>query len=255
MNLSGGEGAEVIYALRNNSDLANDILDELGNAGLTKRKVFQRRLPSNPSKDYYFIHRETGNTQPVIVEYGFLDTISDANKLKNNYKSYAEAVVRGVLKYLNIPIDIKQDNYIVVSGDSLWSIAKKYNTTVDEIKNANNLNTNLITVGQVLTIPSSDELSDVYVVQSGDTLYKIAKQYNVTVKDLMDINNLTSNNLSIGQKITVPRSISENIYTVVAGDSLYKIANKYGITVDKLKSYNNLKSNALSIGQILKIPN
>ena len=72
--IQGAEGAEVIYALRDNSDLASNILTALGNAGQKMRKFYQRRLPSDTSKDYYFMHRNTGsNTHPVIVEYGFID--------------------------------------------------------------------------------------------------------------------------------------------------------------------------------------
>ena len=54
-DIQGAEGAEVIYALRNNDKLASNILQALGNAGQKMRKFYQRRLPSNPSRDYYFI--------------------------------------------------------------------------------------------------------------------------------------------------------------------------------------------------------
>src|SRR5699024_4295832 len=67
------EGAEVIYALRNDDTLASNILNALENAGQIGRSYYQRRLPSDPSKDYYFIHRNTGVTEPVIVEYGFIN--------------------------------------------------------------------------------------------------------------------------------------------------------------------------------------
>ena len=61
------------------------------------RKYYQRRYPTDPSKDYYFIHRETGKTEPILVEYGFLDSPNDdVNQLKNNVLDYAEAVVRTV---------------------------------------------------------------------------------------------------------------------------------------------------------------
>ena len=53
----GGDGAEVIYALRNNSTLSKKILDELAIEGQNSRKYYQLRLPSNPKKDYYFRHR------------------------------------------------------------------------------------------------------------------------------------------------------------------------------------------------------
>ena len=74
--------------------------------------------------------------------------------------------------------------------------------------------------------------------------------------ELKKLNNLTSNTLSIGQKLVVKSSSTEkeNTYTVMKGDTLYAIANKFGVTVDAIKSLNNLKNNTLSIGQVLKIP-
>ena len=67
LNAGGAEGAEVIYALRNTDELSNKILNNLKEIGNPVRKAYQRRLPSNPSKDYYFIHRNTGNTEPIIM--------------------------------------------------------------------------------------------------------------------------------------------------------------------------------------------
>ena len=87
INAGGGDGVEVIYALRNNSTFSNKILDELAASGQNIRKNYQQRLPSNPIKDYYFIHRNTPDTEAVIVEYGFLDSKGDdVEQLKNNYK-------------------------------------------------------------------------------------------------------------------------------------------------------------------------
>ena len=77
LNAGGGTGAEVIYALRNNSKLANSILNNIGNTGQSTRRVYQRRLPSDPTKDYYYILRNTGNIEPLIVEYGFIDNDKD----------------------------------------------------------------------------------------------------------------------------------------------------------------------------------
>ena len=146
--IQGAEGAEVIYALRNNDKLASNILQALGNQGQVMRKFYQRRLPSDTSKDYYFIHRNTGNnTEQVIVEYGFIDNPKDLSKIQNNYKNYVDAVVDAVITTANGGTVEKAplgDNYYVVkSGDSLWSIAKKFNTSVDLLKSANNLTSNL----------------------------------------------------------------------------------------------------------------
>ena len=68
LNAGGGKGAEAIYALRNNDTLAKMILEELAKEGQNIRKWYQRRLPSDPSKDYYFIHRLTGETEPVLID-------------------------------------------------------------------------------------------------------------------------------------------------------------------------------------------
>ena len=123
--IQGAEGAEVIYALRNDDRLAKNILQSLGNAGQKMRKFYQRRLPSDTSKDYYFIHRNTGSrTEPVIVEYGFIDNPTDLAKIQNNYKKYVDAVVDAVIKTANggvvssLPLD--GNYYIVKSGDTLF---------------------------------------------------------------------------------------------------------------------------------------
>ena len=63
INAGGGQGAEVIYALRNSDALSKRIATELENGGRDVRKYYQRRYPSDSSKDYYFIHRNTGNTE------------------------------------------------------------------------------------------------------------------------------------------------------------------------------------------------
>lgn len=260
INAGGGEGAEVIYALRNKDTLSNLVLNELANEGQIIRKAYQRRLPSDTSKDYYFMQRNTGITEPITVEYGFLDNENDAQKLKQNYINYAEAVVRAVLEYIGYPSS-EQNTYTVQKGDSLWSIAKKYNTTVEELKAANNLSSNLLSVGQVLKMPTTVEIPEnyiVYTVSKGDTLYGIANKYNTTVNDLIEYNNLSSTNLSIGQKLLIPSTNNEennyDTYIVKSGDTLYKIANQYNTTVDNLMNINNLSTNLLSIGQKLLIP-
>jgi LysM repeat protein len=257
INAGGGDGAEIIYALRNKDTLSNLIADEIIATGQNYRKSYQRRLPSDSSKDYYFIHRNTGVTEPIIVEYGFLDsTADDPNLLKSKYKDLANAVVRGVSKYIDLPYQIGEV-YIVKKGDSLWSIARAYNTTVDELKKLNNLSTNLLSVGQILKIPVKSEVENynIYTVVKGDTLYKIANQFGVTVNDIIKANNLKSNTLQIGQKLSIPILKQENIeYYVQSGDSLWSIARKFNTTVDEIKKLNNLTTNLLNINQRLLIP-
>ena len=168
--------------------------------------------------------------------------------------------------------------YTVKKGDSLYEIAKKYNTSVDAIKRYNNLTTNNLSIGQKIRIPCNIEDNDdkvmpkyiSYTVKAGDNLYNIAKKYNTTVDKIKRDNNLQSNNLTIGKILLIEdtgdqstieacfgeeyEAPSSNItYTVQKGDNLYSIARKYNTTVNEIKRKNNLTSNNLSIGQQLII--
>lgn len=271
LNAGGGEGSEIIYALRNNDTLSNMILDNLGKEGLKKRKVYQRRLPSDNTKDYYFIHRNTGNIEPVLIEYTFIDNKNDADKIKNNYERYAEAVVKAVSDYKGIPYTSSntKDTYTVVRGDTLWNISKRLGISIDEIKRLNNLNSNLLYVGQVLKLPSYETTTDTnitYIVQKGDTLYSIAAKNDISVNDLKAYNDLTSNNISIGQELNIPKGTSiitpsedeiineGSVYEVQKGDTLYSIAKKFNTSVDKIKEINSIVGDLLTIGMNLLIP-
>ena len=269
VNSGGGEGAEVIYALRNKDTLAKRILENIGAAGQETRKYYQRRLPSDTSKDYYFIHRNTVNLEPLIVEYGFIDNTKDVEFLKENYEELAESVISAVANYIGVPYKAPNglitNTYVVQKGDTLYSIANKLGTTVSELKKENNLTSNTLQIGEILRIPTKEiyeEEENIYIVKKGDSLYSIANKYNTTVDELKRINNLTSNILSIGQVLKLPSDKANNVekeentisYTVQKGDSLYSIARKYDTTIDRIKDLNNLTTNLLSIGQVLLIP-
>lgn len=237
-------------------------------AGQNVRKYYQRRLPSNPNQDYYYILRNTPNNESIIVEYGFADsTGDDVNQLKNNWEGLAEAVVKSLAEYIGVPYaPVSMENtYVVKSGDTLWSIARNNGLTVDELKRINGLTSNSLSIGQVLklkeptTVPSTPATDETYTVKSGDTLYGIANQFGLTVDELKRMNDLSTNTLSIGQVLKVGSDKTNNndgekYYVVKSGDSLYQIANRFGTTVDELKRANNLTSNLLSIGQRLIIP-
>ena len=183
---------------------------------------------------------------------------------------------------LNIPTDSGSNPnamfmYTVKKGDSLYTIAQKYNTTVGEIINLNNLKSDKLSIGQVLRIPevyTKEEdmvmpLYTSYTVKKGDSLYSIARLNNITVDTILKDNGLVSPNLSVGQKLKIRTNV-ENIeecigedfnvpdnsitYIVKKGDSLYTIAKKYNTSVSEIVNLNNLASNNLSIGQTLKIP-
>lgn len=166
--------------------------------------------------------------------------------------------------------------YTVKKGDSLYNIAKKYNTTVKDIIALNGLKTTNLSIGQQLRIPEVyNEETNIpnftnYTVKKGDTLYNIAKAFNTNVDTIMKDNGLVNSSLSIGQNLKIRTGITSEVlecfgntytppatvtttYTVKKGDSLYSIAKAYNTTVDALKLKNNLATNTLSIGQVLKI--
>ena len=263
INAGGGEGAEIVYALRSNPELANLALENIGKAGQITRGIYQRVLPENPSKDYYYILRESGNVEPMLVEYGFIDNKKDSEKLTNNLTDYVEGVVKAIAEYVNVPYtppvnNIDTNNYTVQRGDTLYSIANKYNLTVDSLKKINNLTSNEIFIGQVLNIKPIQ--SNTYIVQRGDTLYSIAANYNVSVEDLKEVNNLTTNVLFIGQELLIPSEViveeedNYDIYEVVQGDSLWKISKRYNIPVEELIRINNLTNIDLQVGDKLLVP-
>lgn len=189
-------------------------------------------------------------------------------------------------KVLNIPnkTGTNPNNlfmYTVVSGDTLSKIARKYNTTVNAIKDLNYLKSDNLSIGQIIRIPEMyTKESDMYMpsfinytVKKGDSLYTIAKSYNLDVDILKKDNSLTSNIIEIGQILKIrtdeeyveveecfgedyipPEVNNSTIYTVKRGDSLYKIASNYNTSVSAIMNLNNLKTSNLSIGQVLKIP-
>lgn len=155
--------------------------------------------------------------------------------------------------------------YKVNSGDTLWRISTNNNISVQNLIEYNNLTSSTIYVGQELSLiaPHTHETTSSYTVKSGDTLYLIAKNYNITVTELKSINNLSSDVINIGQVLKVPNGTNTTTpiaspstsqsYTVKSGDSLWKIATNNNLTVTQLKTYNNLTSDAIYVGQVLQL--
>ena len=235
-------GAEIIYALRDEDDLASQISNELEINGLNVLKYYQLRNPNDTSKDFYAIIREPENTESIIISLGYIDNSVDNNYLLNNVEKLGKSIANGIYNYIK-----KENIYVVKSGDTLFSIANKFNVTVQAIKNINNLSSNILNVGQELVIPKEETPSTSgefinYTVKAGDSLYKIAKEYNTTVNAIMNVNNLTSNALQVGQVLKIPTTTNQEEtkdyinYTVKSGDSLYKIANNYNKYLQVLSS-------------------
>ncbi|MCK9470869.1 MAG: N-acetylmuramoyl-L-alanine amidase [Bacilli bacterium] len=151
INSGGGKGAEVIHSIRDQPTWGLMIAAEVEKTGQNIRNVYTRR--NSLGNDYYFIIRETPNAETIIMEYGFADNKDDQQRLLYNWAALAEAVVRGTANYLNVPYTPPNFiSYTVRQGDSLYTVARNFNTTIDKLKRDNGLTTNTIYPGQQLFI-------------------------------------------------------------------------------------------------------
>lgn len=159
-------------------------------------------------------------------------------------------------------------HYKVSSGDTLWKLSQKFNTNVQAIKQANDLQSDSLKVGQRLIIPKA-----MHTVVQGDYLSVLAKKYGVSIDAIKQANNKAVDSTQLGETLIIPyefesSSITDKVeapndsdpkptgssYTVVSGDTLSGIAKKFGTTVSALKSANQLTSDMIHVGQTLTVP-
>src|SRR5690554_144918 len=157
-------------------------------------------------------------------------------------------------------------SYTIVAGDTLYSLARRYNTTVQRIVAFNpNINPNNLQIGQVICIPGQRPpcTGIYYTIRAGDTFFALARRYNIRVEDLIAANpGVNPNALMIGQVICIPGVIPPGTclegtfaYTIRAGDTLFALANRYNTTVNAILTANpGLDPNFLRVGQIICIP-
>lgn len=275
------KAGDTLYGISNQFGVSVTELAELNNVIGTTLKIGQvLTIPgqsgTNPNNMFMYTVKSGDTLYGIARKYNTtVQKIRDLNYLKSDSLSIGQ-VIR--IPEMYTPEDQmfmpSFKNYIVSSGDTLYSIARNNNIDVDTLIKDNGLQNNNLSIGQVIRIRIPSENVEIeecfgpdytppettptitYTVKKGDSLYKIANAYNTSVSVIQSLNNLTSNNLSIGQVLKLPATGSTGgtqTYTVKSGDSLYSIARKFNTTVDLLKSKNNLKTTVLSVGQVLKI--
>lgn len=209
--------------------------------------------------------------------------------VKKEVKSDAIAANDKPKKDQKSDVSDKEDSfYVVQQGDNLSTIAKKYNVSVDDLKQWNDLSDNTIKLESKLKIadiinndkeestPKTEVKNVEYIVQRGDNLSSIAKKNNVAVSDLKTWNDLSDDAIQLGDKIIVAKKLvvdanqavaekyskkekvskneKEDHYYVQKGDSLFSIAKKYpGVTISDIKKWNGIRGNELKPGMKLKI--
>lgn len=231
-----------------------------------------------------------GNSKEYILRLPYTYTNSFIEYEDSVYThKYDEFFNPATIKKIQDGGDGERIVYRVKEGDYLGRIASRHRCTVAQIKRWNGLKSNNIRVGQRLVIykggggPSSSAAAasgsstssgsqsasptGTYTVKSGDTLSGIATRHGVTVAQLKQWNNLTSNNIKIGQKLKVNSSSSSSsapsssgsgdytTYTVKSGDSFYNIAKNYpGVSAQDIMDFNGLSSSKIKPGMKIKIP-
>ena len=181
--------------------------------------------------------------------------------------------------------------YTIAKGDTLFTIARKHHTTTKEVREVNGMAYNaLIRVGQAITVPTNTYFPEgtskgkiavatkkkekkskgIYEVQSGDTLFSIAKKNHVTLKEIMVLNDIKAGSvIRVGEKLKVSKKsafiaskkkkskkvkIVLKTYKVKKGDTLSRIARRNKISIKKLRAFNKLgRKSRLRIGTVLAV--
>ena len=190
-----------------------------------------------------------------------------------------------ILVMATTALNAQKSNFIshtVVQGQTLYSISKLYNTTVDEIVKLNPGSAEKLSIGQLLVIPGNNtkekEIKKTHTIQSGETLYRLSKMYNVTTEELCAANpGLSISNFRAGEIIIIPtkesdsnnnakksvlsKTIEENVQTIVGThkvkrkESIESICKEYNITKeDLIKANPILKEKKLKRKMELNIP-
>ena len=173
--------------------------------------------------------------------------------------------------------------HTVAAGETIYSISKKYDVSQDELMKWNKLKSTSLSIGQSLWVSNparfptakkqktdrSDQIT--HIVDLGETIYSISKQYDVKQSEIIKLNNLKDNNISVGQKLTIKVEVKEGIELVVEesepqnqasneqtshqakkGEIYEKVAKIYGLKESKIKKWNKFKEPFVG-GEVIKL--
>lgn len=256
-NISKADGNE------NESIPVNETVEETAEVQKSEEEIARDSFlssnnPSNVMVKNYTTERSTENEEQdeSTSSYSYNNT--------ENVKAPEEKKVTETKKKTNTKSKDKTTYYTVSEGDNLTDIANDHGVTVNDLKDWNDLDSDKILVGQKLKLQggsSSKSKTSTHTVTSGENLTMIADEYNMSVSDLKEINDLSSDVIMTGQKLKVKGSNSgkntnsgnKSSHKVKSGETLASISDKYNVSISNLRKWNKLKSDKILVGQVLKI--
>ncbi|WP_423188818.1 LysM peptidoglycan-binding domain-containing protein [Alkalibacterium sp. f15] len=280
----------TVTQLRELNNLTSDLIRVNQNLAVTSSQVVETKPePTKPVETVASVYTvKAGDTLGQIARQ-FSMTVTQLKELNNltsdlirvnqNLAVTSSQVVETKPEPTK-PVETVASDYTVKAGDTLGQIARQFSMTVSQLKELNNLTSDLIRVNQNLAVTSSEvvetkpeptkpveTVASVYTVKAGDTLGQIARQFSMTVAQLKELNNLTSDLIRVNQNLAVtsrqvvetkpeptkPVETVASVYTVKAGDTLGQIARQFSMTVSQLKELNNLTSDLIRVNQNLAV--
>lgn len=206
--------------------------------------------------------------------------------MMNNHKFFICLFCLFVFFQFPLSAQDRPEEHSVSQGETLNSIAREYGVSVDELLRWNQLTSPSISVGQTLKLGPPDAENQVtHIVEAGQTLFAISREYGITIPEIQQWNNISGTELEVGQELilypsesntpeTLPpageeaesqNTLRESIvripenssgstyYTVKSGDTLTRIAREHNMSVDELRNINNLEGDAIRVGQQLTV--
>ena len=278
------ERGDTLYNIANEYKLSVAELATLNNIDISKGLFVGQniKVPAGSKTPEQYVVQSGDSLNSIANKYKFtVAQLADMNGLRTNaglqvgqkISLTPQSEKASLVSTSNRTKSENSATYTVESGETLASIARKNKMTLKDLLDLNGLtSTSILQVGQTLKVgadapaktqsnerptakSNSSKDTESYTVKSGESMNLIASKFDITVKELADLNKLNARaGLQRGQVIQVPKKTTD--YKIRSGDSLNRIANKFGITIDQLAEMNGLKSNAvLQLGATIKVPN
>ena len=282
---------EVLKKVLVDLSMTNTISESVNLGGRVLRELGQvGKLHSKRVEQAGFAVLKSPDMPSILVETGFITNPEEERKLRTQkYQTrIAKAIHSAISQYYDQTPYYSVASYsspslqnsgrstasgtapsrpkyhTVVRGDTLSTIAERYRVSLRELKNINNLRSNVAVLGKRLKLPAGAAQVTggpaFHVIKRGDSLSKVSARYNVTIAALKALNNLKSDTVHLGQKIKLPAGINSGsvneprFHKVRRGDTLSEIAERYGSTEKKIMRANNMRNSTVMLGQTLKIP-